>query len=55
MWNKSKNFIPYNRNFRYNELLGNAQDRQAKLVEAVDLAERLTEGTVPLENWLAQV
>uniref|UniRef100_A0A8R1E2J6 GAR domain-containing protein n=1 Tax=Caenorhabditis japonica TaxID=281687 RepID=A0A8R1E2J6_CAEJA len=37
---------------RYKELLGSAVDRQRNLLDAVDLAERLQEVVIPLENWL---
>lgn len=40
---------------RYNDLVSAAHDRQRRLIEAVDLAERLSEGIVPLESWLYQV
>uniref|UniRef100_A0A1I7XGR2 Calponin-homology (CH) domain-containing protein n=1 Tax=Heterorhabditis bacteriophora TaxID=37862 RepID=A0A1I7XGR2_HETBA len=39
---------------RYNNLLSGAQDRQARLMDAVDLAERLAEATVPLDAWFVQ-
>ncbi|KAK6730474.1 hypothetical protein RB195_007126 [Necator americanus] len=41
-------------NKRYNDLVSAAHDRQHRLIEAVDLAERLSEGIVPLESWLYQ-
>uniref|UniRef100_A0A1I7TIM4 GAR domain-containing protein n=1 Tax=Caenorhabditis tropicalis TaxID=1561998 RepID=A0A1I7TIM4_9PELO len=37
---------------RYKELLNSAVDRQRKLLDAVDLAERLQEVTIPLDSWL---
>ncbi|CAI5438399.1 unnamed protein product [Caenorhabditis angaria] len=37
---------------RYSDLLENAQERQRKLLDSVDLAERLQEVVVPFENWL---
>ncbi|VDM66115.1 unnamed protein product, partial [Strongylus vulgaris] len=39
---------------RYGDLVDAAHDRQHRLIEAVDLAERLSEGIVPLESWLHQ-
>ncbi|KIH68931.1 hypothetical protein ANCDUO_00726 [Ancylostoma duodenale] len=42
------------KDFRYNDLVSAAHDRQRRLIEAVDLAERLSEGIVPLESWLYQ-
>ncbi|XGW21562.1 hypothetical protein V3C99_004485 [Haemonchus contortus] len=41
-------------NKRYNELVAAAHDRQRRLIEAVDLAERLSEGVIPVESWLAK-
>ncbi|EYB85849.1 hypothetical protein Y032_0289g1495 [Ancylostoma ceylanicum] len=41
-------------NKRYNDLVSAAHERQRRLIEAVDLAERLSEGIVPLESWLYQ-
>eukprot|EP00081_Caenorhabditis_elegans_P000597 NP_001021859.1 Uncharacterized protein CELE_ZK1151.1 [Caenorhabditis elegans] len=37
---------------RYKDLLNSAVDRQRKLLDAVDLAERLQEVTIPLDSWL---
>ncbi|PIC54076.1 hypothetical protein B9Z55_003484 [Caenorhabditis nigoni] len=37
---------------RYKELLNSAVDRQRKLLDAVDLAERLQEVSIPLDQWL---
>lgn len=37
---------------RYKDLLGSAVDRQRKLLDAVDFAERLQEVFIPLEQWL---
>ncbi|CAI2296036.1 unnamed protein product [Caenorhabditis sp. 36 PRJEB53466] len=37
---------------RYKQLLGAAVDRQRRLLDAVDLAERLQEVVIPLEHWL---
>lgn len=39
---------------RHKDLLNNAHEKQARLLEAVDLAERLSEITGPLDSWLSQ-
>ncbi|VDL73353.1 unnamed protein product [Nippostrongylus brasiliensis] len=39
---------------RYNQLVAAAHDRLQRLIDAVDLAERLSEGVTPLETWLGK-
>ncbi|CAB3407856.1 unnamed protein product [Caenorhabditis bovis] len=38
---------------RYEDLLTGAQERQRRLLDAVDLAERLNEVVIPLEQWMS--
>ncbi|KAK6019684.1 spectrin repeat-containing domain protein [Ostertagia ostertagi] len=42
------------KDFKYNALVAAAHDRQRRLIEAVDLAERLSEGVIPVETWLSR-
>lgn len=37
---------------RYQRLLSEAQDRQGKVIDTIDLAERLAEVMTPLSSWI---